>query len=303
MSFANTTQRIVIICADIARGETLRVACEAVGFAAERMDGEQALAWLKNEKCQLILLSAEPGADTLLAKLRLDVKLSDVPLIVTGAGEQASRVRWYASGATDFLPSPFANEELLHRVKIALELFSARQKLREAEFEFASARATDPVTGLGNFQRLHAVIDYEFGRAMRYQRPLSCAMLADDGVDKLLSSGDRGAADEVLANIAKTIRAEVRNVDRVFRIDFAEFVMVFPETPAGGAKVALDRILASVGAVHSHESKLAAALIALPHVEVKRAEDLFRAVNVALALARKAKQQAPWPYVEFQTFA
>lgn len=274
--------------------------------------GMAALETLKRMSCDLIVLEAVRDNEEALTKLRLDPKLGDAPIVMIAMqGAEDRRVRAYELGAADFIQTPStqsasSDEDLLHRVRQALELYAARRHLREAELEFTSLRATDAVTGLGNFQRLHAVIDYEFGRAVRYQRSLSCAMIADDAIDAMVSEKGRAEADARLANIAKIIRAEMRNIDRVFRIDVSEFVMVFPETSSAGAKIALDRILKHLSADgvagdQAHKPLLYASVVSVPHSEIKRSEDLFRAANIALELARKLKQE-PWPLVEFQRF-
>lgn len=303
------TRRLLIAHADDEEAQRLTALVQRLGGSNECLrvsNGVGALESLKRGTYDLILLEAVRGNEEALAKLRLDPKLGDAPIVlIASQGAEDRRVRSYELGAADFIQRPVADEELVHRLRQALELYAARRQLREAELEFTSLRATDAVTGLGNFQRLHAVIDYEFGRATRYQRSLSCAMIADDAVDSMVSEKGRSEADARLANIAKIIRAEMRNIDRVFRIDVSEFVMVFPETSTAGAKIALDRILKHLSAdvaAPAHKPQLFAAVVSVPHPEIRRSEDLFRAANMALELARKLKQE-PWPLVEFQRFS
>jgi diguanylate cyclase (GGDEF)-like protein len=316
-----TAPKVLLACADDAEAAKLTVIAESLGGTCVCViTGDDAITAIKSGSCDLILLEAVRSNEEALAKLRLDPKLGDAPIVmVAQQGAEDRRVRAYELGAADFIQRPFTDEELVHRMKQALELYTARRQLREAEFEFTALRATDAVTGLGNFQRLHAVLEYEFGRAARYGRPLSCAMIADDAIDALLSEHGRAFADEMLARIAKTIRAEMRTIDRVFRIDVAEFVMVFPETAAPGAKVALERILKHLTtfdlapseakpatevseAQPAYRPQIFASLGSVPHPDIRRAEDLFRACNIALELARKMKVE-PWPLVEFQRFA
>jgi diguanylate cyclase (GGDEF)-like protein len=208
------------------------------------------------------------------------------------------------AGAADYIRKPFHGDELRQRLSNALSLTAARRQLRDAEVELVALRATDPLTGLGNFQRLRAVLDYEYGRATRYHRPLACAVLADDSLDALLSERGRQTADEALRELAHLIRAELREVDRVFRVDMAEFFIILPETLAAGARAALDRIVASLVSANTRTGAkpvLSAAFACYPHPDLKRAEDLFLGANLALAGARKLTTEQP-AVVEFTRF-
>jgi diguanylate cyclase (GGDEF)-like protein len=281
-----------------ATGYTVRVAADGIAglelAAAEVFDA-------------IVLDVMMPGMDgyEVLAKIKVDVKLCDIPVIlVTAVDEAEGKMRGLGAGAAEFVHKPFRPLELQQRMKNVIELHLAKRQLREAEVELISMRATDPVTGVGNFQRLAAVLEYEFGRAHRYNRPLSVAVIADESIDALLNASGRDFADKMLNAIAETIRAEVREVDRIFRVDMAEFVMVFPETPAAGARVAIDRIMKTIADSEGetgHHPDLFASIASLPHEQFKRGEDLFRAVNVGLAEARKKKAADP-VVVEFQTF-
>jgi len=257
-------------------------------------NGEQALAIANDKRHDLILLDVMmPGMDgyEVLARLKVDARLSDIPVILVTAVEEAEgKMRGLGAGAAEFVHKPFRTLELQQRMRNVLELHSAKRMLRESEIELVTLRATDPVTGVGNFQRLHAVLDYEFGRAARYTRPLSVACIVDESIDALLNATSRDFADQMLQSIAKTIRAEVREVDRIFRIDVAEFVVVFPETPQPGARIAVERITKTImqyEAETAHHPKIYASIASLPNEHVRRPEDLFRAINVALAEAHK----------------
>jgi len=99
-------------------------------------DGEQALALARTRRPDLILTDAMmPGIDgfALLAALRADAELREVPVIVVSAraGEE-SRIEGLAAGADDYVVKPFAARELLTRVRSLLELTRARREANEA---------------------------------------------------------------------------------------------------------------------------------------------------------------------------
>jgi two-component system response regulator MprA len=82
-------------------------------------DGEAALRMLVDEEPDLLVLDVmlpEPLDGLELAR-RLRAGGSDVPIIMLTARDKVSdKVAGFASGADDYLPKPFAFEELLARV-------------------------------------------------------------------------------------------------------------------------------------------------------------------------------------------
>jgi len=96
------------------------------------VDGEAALAAARRRAPDLILSDVMmPGLDgfQLLAKLREDEALRDVPVIFLSAraGEEA-KIEGLRAGADDYLVKPFSARELLARVETNLKLAGTRQE-------------------------------------------------------------------------------------------------------------------------------------------------------------------------------
>src|SRR3954463_8578788 len=98
---------------------TLPAEGEAVETAA---DGGQALAAVERSTPDLLVLDvAMPGVDGLAVSRRLRAKGLAVPVLLLTARDQVSdRVAGLDAGADDYLPKPFATEELLARVRALL---------------------------------------------------------------------------------------------------------------------------------------------------------------------------------------
>ena len=96
--------------------ENLRAEGYEVSTAA---DGEQALAWLKDATCALILLDVMlPGIDGFAVCRALREHGDNTPvLFLTARGDPADRVRGLESGGDDYLAKPFHLQELLLRVR------------------------------------------------------------------------------------------------------------------------------------------------------------------------------------------
>ncbi|MGC4745632.1 diguanylate cyclase [Micromonospora sp. DT201] len=105
---------------------------------------------------------------------------------------------------------------------------------------------TDPLTGLWNYRYLRESIRREVERASRFGRMLSVLALDLDRFKDVNDTYGHAAGDTVLAEFARRMRAEIREVDLAFRQGGEEFVLLLPETDARGAAIVADRLGAAV---------------------------------------------------------
>jgi diguanylate cyclase (GGDEF)-like protein len=101
---------------------------------------------------------------------------------------------------------------------------------------------TDPLTGLWNYRYLQVSMHREIERAVRFDRPLAVLALDLDRFKAVNGRHGYAAGDVVLAEVARRLQAEVREVDLVFRQGGEEFVLLLPETDLDGAERAAERI-------------------------------------------------------------
>jgi diguanylate cyclase (GGDEF)-like protein len=107
---------------------------------------------------------------------------------------------------------------------------------------------TDPLTGLANRRQLIDLMQREFNRARRYRRPLGLLYLDLDGFKAINDRFGHMFGDEILRNVATTLRAVLRSTDLLARIGGDEFAVLLPETPMPGVEnvaAKLHRALAS----------------------------------------------------------
>ena len=95
--------------------------------------GEQALKFLQNNFCDLILLDINmPEMDgfEVMAKIRENDMLSDIPIIfLTADSDPQVESRCLQEGAMDFIMKPFVQNVMISRISHALELEALRQDL------------------------------------------------------------------------------------------------------------------------------------------------------------------------------
>ncbi|GAA0740303.1 diguanylate cyclase [Dactylosporangium roseum] len=105
---------------------------------------------------------------------------------------------------------------------------------------------TDPLTGLSNYRYLRESLRREVERASRFGRRLAALALDLDRFKEVNDTYGHAAGDAVLAEFARRLRAEIREVDFAFRQGGEEFVVLLPETDASGAAVLAERLGAAV---------------------------------------------------------
>lgn len=137
---------------------------------------------------------------------------------------------------------------------VAEEIDLLTQLANQAATVFENARLFESATfeGLTGLYRREAVLeilDREWSRSIRYDRPLSIA-LAD--LDRFKLINDRHghlAGDLVLQRVAAELRAHVREIDFIGRFGGEEFLIVLPETHLDGAMRLAEKIRERIAAM------------------------------------------------------
>ena len=106
---------------------------------------------------------------------------------------------------------------------------------------------TDVLTGINNRRRLFELLDEEYRRALRYQRPLSFMLMDVDHFKKINDVYGHAAGDEVLRWFAKQSSAAIRHkLDLIGRFGGEEFAIIYPEADLASALGAAERLRSHV---------------------------------------------------------
>jgi diguanylate cyclase (GGDEF)-like protein len=101
----------------------------------------------------------------------------------------------------------------------------------------------DPVTGLPGRADFQVSLDRALAQAVRERDPLAVLLVNPDDFGAINERFERDAGDEALREIARRLRASVRNSDGVCKYGGAIFTCLLPSTPAPGARAAAEKIL------------------------------------------------------------
>ncbi|MEJ2153813.1 MAG: diguanylate cyclase [Desulfobacteraceae bacterium] len=127
------------------------------------------------------------------------------------------------------------------------KLSSANQALRETNEELHQISITDSLTGLYNRKHIMEIIGQEKSRAQRNHNGLSVLMLDIDYFKKINDTYGHQVGDTVMARLAETLTASVRECDHVGRYGGEEFLVILPDSTVENAIFTAERIRANVG--------------------------------------------------------
>ncbi len=187
-------------------------------------DGESALDVASRRRPDLLLVDLEMpnlgGADVIRVLAR-DPEFGSLPVLVIVDRDRAETAQEAIdAGAIDTLLRPFQTIEVHQRIRNAL-------RLRDAQLRASippGLGIVDPATRVGTRQELLITLEYEFSRAVRYKRALTLLSVRFTETGRASGAG------------AAAIKACLRNVDQCFRSGEQSFVLLLPETDAGGAE-------------------------------------------------------------------
>ncbi|MBD2242301.1 response regulator [Nostoc sp. FACHB-888] len=117
----------------------LSVLCAALNSEGFRfrvaVDGETAIAQAERNQPELILLDVQmPGIDGFetCRRLKANPVTENIPIIFTTAlADTESKTKGFSLGAVDYIPKPFAQEEVIARVRVHLQLKQLTESLEQ----------------------------------------------------------------------------------------------------------------------------------------------------------------------------
>lgn len=116
---------------------------------------------------------------------------------------------------------------------------------------------TDELTGMNNRRHFFNLVDKEFKRFLRYAHPVTVFMCDIDKFKNVNDTCGHAAGDQVLAQVAKIIKGNMRETDIVGRYGGEEFVAMLPHTSleeaAGVAEKVRTQVEMSEVSIETHE--------------------------------------------------
>ena len=189
-------------------------------------------------------------------------------------------------------------------VRLAKRLRTNNEAVQEniaLRLQFEQAALSDPLTGFRNRRWLDQTLSRIVQRHLHAAEPLCLAMMDIDHFKQINDNYGHAAGDDVLLQIGRLVRANLRPEDSAARIGGEEFVLILPHTLLPGAISAVERLRKAIaGAAFKHHGrKLPQVTVSLGLVELERGETpgkLLARADVALYAAKQSgRNRTEWP--------
>jgi diguanylate cyclase (GGDEF)-like protein len=285
--------------------DLLRARLEARGYAIDTaMDGEQALARVAQSPPDLILLDVMmPRIDgfEVVRRLKANRDLPFIPIILqTALDSTEHKVEGLDAGADDYITKPINFAELEARVKSMLRIKRLQDALEERERELSEVNRqllkmaqTDSLTGLDNRRNIEERLEEMFGHSRRLKEPLAVVLCDLDRFKSVNDTHGHQAGDAVLKQLARILKEEAREIDRVGRYGGEEFMLLLPGTVLDSAVTFAERVRKAVEA-HTFtfeggtlQRTMSCGVAAWPHPRIEDCDALVKAADDALYVAKE----------------
>ncbi|RMN97485.1 GGDEF domain protein [Pseudomonas cannabina] len=149
----------------------------------------------------------------------------------------------------------------------------------------------DPLTNTGNRIAMDQNLAREIEISRRHKQPLSLLMLDIDHFKRVNDDYGHYTGDEVLKTVAHGLKAQLRNIDRVFRYGGEEFVVILSNTSADAAQMVGERLRRAVRSLEFRELDpaltMTVSLGCSTLLPTETADSLLRRADNALYVAKR----------------
>jgi diguanylate cyclase (GGDEF)-like protein/PAS domain S-box-containing protein len=126
---------------------------------------------------------------------------------------------------------------------------SERKEVEEQMFWLATH---DPLTELGNRREFKAELNRIISVAQRYNQQIALFYLDLDQFKIINDSSGHEAGDDLLKQVAKTLKASIRTSDVLCRIGGDEFTLIMPNAGLQGIEYLADKIIKELTGIQFH---------------------------------------------------
>jgi diguanylate cyclase (GGDEF)-like protein len=193
----------------------------------------------------------------------------------------------FASKRLGPLPSPFLAAAVIGGSVVVMA--AVRRRIEGERSAMRRWALTDPLTGAVNRRGLAERIDYEVSRHARQKHRFVVVMIDLDGFKLVNDRFGHPAGDELLRDVAASLREAVRDQDTVARLGGDEFCVLGPETDRAGGEHLADRVRDAVRRVTTGLDTLSASVgVAVYPDDGVSARDVLDTADAAQISAKRA---------------
>ena len=207
----------------------------------ESQRGLDAIVKVKEKLPDLVLLNVMMPDVTgyeVCRALKIFNETSDIPVIfLTAKGELFDHLDELGAGSYDYVTKPYNPDELQMRIRKAIRHKEEKEKLRQETVALKAQSIIDELTGFYNRRYLEERLAEELSRAVRYNYPLSFALVSPDGFEEIRRLYSRTRGDSIIRQVGEIMKRNIRAIDILTRFDDIVFAVILPQTGNEGSLI------------------------------------------------------------------
>jgi diguanylate cyclase (GGDEF)-like protein len=206
--------------------------------------------------------------------------------MLTAKRQKEDRMLAMEAGADDYLSKPVDPAELRSRILVGKRILELQQSLR-----FAATH--DFLTNLLNRSEILAALEREFSRGGREDKPLTVILADIDHFKRVNDTLGHAAGDEVLKEVSRRLKTDLRPYDVVGRYGGEEFLLVLPGCSLSNGKRRADEIRKVVGGTPivtpygTTSATISMGVTAADSDRTRDASELLHEADVSLYMAKE----------------
>jgi len=237
----------------------------------------------------LRLAGAESNGLEICRRIKANPLLQDIPVLFSIARREEPNVsRLFDAGGADYIVRPYIEKEVAARVLGRLQLKTALDRLDRMA-------VTDELTGLFNRKFAFRILDRQIDIARREQENFVLCYIDIDNLNQINKAFGHDSGDEMIVNLADTLRRNTRKADYVCRISGDDFLLVFPKIRLEEADTLIERLWEKLNQEKFNNQYIdfSYGFAEFRNDDALSADDLIRIANANMTEAKKEKRTLP----------
>ncbi|MHC4883873.1 MAG: response regulator [Planctomycetota bacterium] len=235
-----------------------------------------------------------PGIDglELCRRIRCNPVYDFLPIVFLSAYDAPEyQEKAFAAGCDDYLSKPFQRAELTTKLTIWSRMAMRCQQIMRNNERLKQMLQLDSLTGLYSRRFALDLLEDEVARCRRYRTPLTVLMVDIDGFKEINSVHGHAAGDRALQEVANTIQASLRKVDRIARFGGDEFLLLLPNSGMLAAEAVCRKLQASPVLCDLHPDQTLELTLSIGGADIEGAQSASELIDAATLALLVAKQR------------
>jgi diguanylate cyclase (GGDEF)-like protein/PAS domain S-box-containing protein len=175
-----------------------------------------------------------------------------------------------------------------HLRKLLQRLKTSRAEVRRQNQELKALATRDPLTGCLNRRAFFPGFENHWSAAGRYGHPLACIMLDIDHFKSINDTYGHGVGDQVLQQVAETLKGMLRKGDLICRYGGEEFSILLPHIDLDDAAQAAERFRLGIEARNCSNVSVTVSLgVSAYRLGASSVQELLEQADKALYAAKR----------------